>query len=99
VVQRPKTQGGLGVGDLLMKNAALLFKWRWRYACEEGALWRRVVQSLYEEDQGILVGNNIPTINGPWRAIKKLAAEELPVTQAFFKALELKIWEDSTILF
>ena len=30
VVQRPKNQGGLGVGDLLMKNATLLFKWWWR---------------------------------------------------------------------
>jgi len=38
VVQRPKDQGGLGVGDLLIKNVALLFKWWWRYSCEEGAL-------------------------------------------------------------
>jgi len=43
VVQRPKDQGGLGVGDLLLKNAALLLKWWWRYTCEEGALWRRVI--------------------------------------------------------
>ena len=27
VVQRPKKQGGLGVGDPLIRNAALLFKW------------------------------------------------------------------------
>jgi len=26
VVQRPKEEGGLGVGDLLFKNAALFFK-------------------------------------------------------------------------
>ena len=38
IVQRPKAKGGLGVGDLLLKNAALIFKWRWRYACEEGVL-------------------------------------------------------------
>ena len=85
IVQRPKNQGGLGVGDLLVKNAALLFKWWWRYACEEGALWRRVVQSLYEEDQGILVSSINPTLNGPWRAIKKLATEKLPVTKAFLQ--------------
>jgi len=99
VVQRPKNQGGLGVGDLLMKNATLLFKWWWRYACEEGTLWRRVVQSLYEEDQGILVGSNNPTLNGPWRAIKKLASEKLPVTKAFFIALKVQIGEDSRLLF
>jgi len=37
-LQRPKEKGGLGVVDCMMKNAALLFKWWWRYACEEGAL-------------------------------------------------------------
>jgi len=26
IVQRPKKEGGLGVGDLLLKNTALLFK-------------------------------------------------------------------------
>ena len=99
IVQRPKNQGGLGVGDLLVKNAALLFKWWWRYACEEGTFWRRVIQSLYEEDQGILVGNDNPKLNGPWRAIKKLASEKSPVTTAFFTARKIQIGENSKILF
>jgi len=51
VIQRPKKQGGLGVGDPMIKNAALLFKWWWRFACEEGAMWRRVIQSIHEEEQ------------------------------------------------
>jgi len=87
------------VGDLVLKNAALLFKWWWRFASEEGALWRRVIQSLYEEDQGILVGSNVPILNGPWRAIKKLVAEDTPISQAFFKNLEVKLGEESKILF
>ena len=31
VIQKPKELGGLGVGDLIIKNAALLFKWWWRF--------------------------------------------------------------------
>jgi len=85
VVQRPKEKGGLGVGDLLLKNAALLFKWWWRFACEEGALWRVVVQSLHEEDHVLLPGRTLSTLPGPWRDIKRLATEELPITKAFFQ--------------
>ena len=27
VIQRPKTMGGLGVGDIVIRNATMLFKW------------------------------------------------------------------------
>ena len=29
IVQKPKSARGLGVGDILLKNAALVFKWWW----------------------------------------------------------------------
>jgi len=54
---------------------------------------------LYEEDQGILVSSINPTLNGPWRVIKKLATEKLPVTKAFFTALKVQLGENSRILF
>ena len=38
VVQRPKKLGGLGVGDIVVKNVALLFKWWWRFSAEESPL-------------------------------------------------------------
>jgi len=65
VVQRPKKEGGLGVGDLIIKNAALLFKWWWRFACEEGAAWRSVIQSIYEEEDVILPSKDQCRIPGP----------------------------------
>jgi len=99
VVQRPKVKGGLGVDDLLLKNAALLFKWWWRYACEEGPLWRRVVQSLHKEDQVLLPGRALSTIPGPWRDLKRLANEEGPITKAFFNNLRVKVGEVSNIRF
>ncbi|XP_072054919.1 uncharacterized protein [Arachis hypogaea] len=35
LVQVPKKLGGLGVGDAMVRNTALLFKWRWQFAKEE----------------------------------------------------------------
>ena len=49
ILQKSKEKGGLGVTDCTLKNAALLFKWWWRYACEEGSQWRRVVDSIQED--------------------------------------------------
>jgi len=40
VVMKHKSKGGLGIGDIVSKNAALLFKWWWRFVTEEGALWK-----------------------------------------------------------
>ena len=71
VVKRPKAKGGLGVDDLILKNAALLFKWCWRYTCEEGALWRKVVQSLHKEDHILVPGQAVDMVPGPWRDLKK----------------------------
>ncbi|XP_015953537.1 uncharacterized protein LOC107477959 [Arachis duranensis] len=35
VVQAPKRLGGLGVGDAMIRNTALLFKWWWRFSKED----------------------------------------------------------------
>ncbi|XVE70027.1 hypothetical protein DITRI_Ditri10aG0038600 [Diplodiscus trichospermus] len=36
----------LGIVDLRLKNRALLNKWLWRYAKENNALWRRVIDGV-----------------------------------------------------
>ncbi|XP_072054977.1 uncharacterized protein [Arachis hypogaea] len=45
VVQAPKKLGGLGIGDAMIRNTALLFKWWWRFAKKECPLWKKVVCS------------------------------------------------------
>ncbi|XP_016199040.1 uncharacterized protein LOC107640007 [Arachis ipaensis] len=45
VVQAPKRLGGLGIGDAMLRNTALLFKWWWRFSKEECPLWKKVVCS------------------------------------------------------
>ena len=41
----PKAAGGLGAGDLIVKNIAMLFKWQWHFSNEEELLWKRIVCS------------------------------------------------------
>ena len=99
VVQRPKNQGGLGVGDPLLKNAALLFKWWWRFACEEGVMWRRVVHSIHEEDQVLLPTKTASSLPGPWKDIKCIALEETLTTKAFFENISVRVGSGSRVRF
>ena len=45
IIQRPKHLGGLCVGDLVIKNTALLFKWWWHFFYGNESLWKRVIAS------------------------------------------------------
>ncbi|XP_072087269.1 uncharacterized protein [Arachis hypogaea] len=47
LVQAPKKLGGLGVGDAVVRNTALVFKWWWRFSKEDCPLWKQIV--LQEE--------------------------------------------------
>ena len=44
-IQKPKELGNLGVGDLTIKNAALLFKWWWRFNEHGDLIWKKIVKS------------------------------------------------------
>ena len=44
-IQKPKHLGGLGVGNLVVKNTALLFKWWWHFLDGNDSLWKRVIVS------------------------------------------------------
>ena len=102
IIQLPKNKGGLGVGNLVIKNAALLFKWWGRYACEEEPLWKRVIQSIHNEDQVAIPSLKPSQVPGPWQAVKKLLRNKQPSSEAFFQQIKVKIgngsktrfWED-----
>jgi hypothetical protein len=44
---KPKAEGGLGLGNLVAKNLALVGKWLWRFPREPNSLWHRVVRSIH----------------------------------------------------
>ncbi|XVF77248.1 hypothetical protein PTKIN_Ptkin14bG0027800 [Pterospermum kingtungense] len=47
----PKDLGGLGVGNLEVRNKALFAKWIWRFSNEEDAVWRRLLIEKYGGEQ------------------------------------------------
>ena len=47
VVCKPKAIGGLGFGNISLRNLALLGKWLWKYPREGSALWHHVILSIY----------------------------------------------------
>jgi hypothetical protein len=48
----PISEGGLGIRNMRKFNQALLGKWLWRFAHEEGAWWRSVVVAKYGSSRG-----------------------------------------------
>ncbi|KAL5556911.1 hypothetical protein UlMin_039147 [Ulmus minor] len=50
-VCKPKELGGLGIGNLILRNKALLGKWLWRFPLEQHSLWAAVIRSKYGLDR------------------------------------------------
>lgn len=47
IISKPKEDGGLGIGNLTIRNKALLGKWWWRFPKEKELLWGRVIAIKY----------------------------------------------------
>ena len=47
IVLKSKFKGGLGIGNLLRKNEALLGKWLWRFPLEQNSFWCLIIKSKY----------------------------------------------------
>jgi len=105
VVMQQKSAGGLGVGDLAVKNVALLFKWWWRFADEEEPLWKKVIQSIHKEGKGIIPSSSVTRYTGPWQTVKKMINDKQPMSIKFMQNLQVevgdgertKFWKDPWI--
>ena len=70
LLEFPKMHGGLGVGNILHKNLALLFKWLWRLFNDSSSLWSQLVRVEYK--YGSIFSDadiTTPPKRGPWRDI------------------------------
>ena len=46
-VSWPRGEGGFGLGNVVLKDISLVWKWLWRFPLEPNSLWHRVVKSKY----------------------------------------------------
>ena len=69
----PMDKGGLGIRNIRRFNQALLGKWLWHFAHEEGAWWRSVLVAKYGLDWGGWYSRDIPGSHGVglWKYICK----------------------------
>ena len=72
IVMRDKCKGGLGIGSLLAKNKAMLFKWVQRLGTPNTSLWKDYICKKYAP----IFTNGLPTfsqrLTGVWRGIMSL---------------------------
>ena len=90
IIQRPKKFGGLGVGDLVIKNTTLLFKWWWKFSNKSAPLWKKFICSNYDLDMNrALIDQQLPGKGGLWNQIAILR-RGLQVGMKLFWAALLK---------
>ena len=99
-IEKPKALGGLGIGNLLQHNMALLFKWVWRYLTEPSSLWRNTIKIKF--GYGDLFTANelsIPKIGGPWRGICSSIIRHSKGNSFLSKNIRRRVGNGAKILF
>lgn len=100
VVTKPKEAGGLGIGNLVIRNKALLGKWWWRFPKERDSLRAEVIESKYSlQDNGWDAGlATWSTFRSPWKFISRVYPMFLQlVTVQLGKGDKVRFWEDTWV--
>ncbi|XP_072076581.1 uncharacterized protein [Arachis hypogaea] len=100
IVQAPKRFGGLGVGDAVLRNIALLFKWWWRFSKEDYSLWKKIMCSCNDLNPNVLLScQPVPNTKGLWSDICQLQIREQQARDKMVRGLSLKLGDDRRIRF
>ena len=100
VIQKSKHLGGLGVGDLVIKNAALLFNWWWRFLDGGDALWKKVILSNhYPNHNNIVTDINVGTQFGVWGQIMNVHEASSEISAVISAGLWKKVGRGNATLF
>ncbi|XP_052110107.1 uncharacterized protein LOC127741497 [Arachis duranensis] len=92
MVQASKKLGGLEVGDALIRNTALLFKWWWRFAKEECPLWKKVVCSCHNLNPNELLSTQVlPSKGSPWKDICQVHITNSHIREKMVIDLSMKV--------
>ncbi|XP_015962037.1 uncharacterized protein LOC107486010 [Arachis duranensis] len=98
LVQAPKKAGGLGIGDAMLRNTALLFKWWWRFSKEDCSLWKRIVCSCNNlNSDAMLATQQLPNKGGPWKDICHLNITEQRIKDKMLAGLVMEVLQSETM--
>ena len=95
--------GGLGIGSIFALNAALLFKWVWRFRTSSNGLWVNVIREIHGIDGGIGSSRAGKSTHSPWnciiQSVSKLQAKGIDLlalcTRAVGDGRSISFWEES----
>ncbi|KAM7474964.1 hypothetical protein LguiB_022207 [Lonicera macranthoides] len=96
-ISKSKLNGGLGVGNIIKKNMALLGKWLWRFPLERDSLWHSVIQSKYgAHSNGWDAGFGIRgTSRAPWKSISRVWIDFMQnIKLVVGVGNNIRFWED-----
>lgn len=100
-VTMDKNNGGLGIRDLRLVNQCMLLKWWWRFAIEEGVLWKSVVCSKYGYSGGKWWPSvtDLSLVSKIWRDIVDIAQSSPNLFSFFVENTEITIEDGRRIRF
>ncbi|KAL4322009.1 hypothetical protein AHAS_Ahas14G0167600 [Arachis hypogaea] len=100
VVQAPKKLRGLGVGNAVVHNTVLLFKWWWRFSKEDCPLWKKIVCSCNSLNPNHLLSTQeLPRRGGPWRDICQIQIKEQHVRQKMIDGFAMEVGDGRSTRF
>ena len=92
IIEKPKKDGGLGVGNLAVKNSALLFKWWWHFSKEECPLWKKVVCSCNDiHMEKPLFQQQIKQNGGIWAGICSVNFDDNELLESMNQGIRLEL--------
>ncbi|KAK3189252.1 hypothetical protein Dsin_028813 [Dipteronia sinensis] len=101
-----KDRGGLGIGQMKLKNYALLTKWVWRFGSEDNVLWKRVLCAKYGKNHMDLGWSWKKSVNASHfiNTVSSLLKEGSKTVEVFNIGLQVLVgcgdralfWEDIT---
>ena len=70
---KPQEEGGLGLGNIVLKNKSLAAKWLWRFPLHPNSLWHQVIRSKYGLHPNGWDTNSASRVthNCPWKFISQ----------------------------
>ncbi|KAM7498117.1 hypothetical protein LguiA_022531 [Lonicera macranthoides] len=92
-VSKSKEKGGLGIGNIAFKNAALLRKWLWRFPNEQNSFWCLIIKS---KAFTLMDGIQIWLLEA---LIKTLGKLSLPVLKNLKLSFDFKVGMGNSIRF